>query len=279
YGLAKNKLQNLLESNPEERLVLPAKYNLLKIYELLGETGEANIAKNDIVTNYPDSRYTTILTNPELASARDDNSPESLYETLYEQFENQQHEAVISKSEEYINIFEGDPIVPKLELLKANASGRLHGYEAYAKAINYIAVTYANTPEGKQAQDIETNVLPRIANTAFVVDGSADNYKVVFRFEGSKKENLDSFKSTLDTVLKNIEYYSLDTSVDVYSPTTSLVIVHGLKNEQIAKTFDQLLTEDDKKKIAEPYFVISSTNYQITQIHKNLDSFLNNSNN
>src|SRR5690606_14929188 len=68
YGLAKNKLQNLLESNPEERLVLPAKYNLFKIYELLGETGEANIAKNDIVTNYPDSRYTTILTNPELAS-------------------------------------------------------------------------------------------------------------------------------------------------------------------------------------------------------------------
>src|SRR5690606_25490557 len=32
YELAKTKFQNLLISNPEERLVLPSKYNLYKIY-------------------------------------------------------------------------------------------------------------------------------------------------------------------------------------------------------------------------------------------------------
>jgi len=56
-------------------------------------------------------------------------------------------------------------------------------------------------------------------------------------------------------------------------------VVHGLKTSQVAKTFDQLLTEEDQKKIKVPYFVVSSTNYQIIQIHKNLDAYLNIDNN
>ncbi|PKQ45734.1 type IX secretion system periplasmic lipoprotein PorW/SprE [Confluentibacter flavum] len=279
YELAKDKFQNLLESNPEERLILPSKYNLYKIYEALGENDEANIAKNDIISNYPESRYATILSNPELASAKDENSPESLYEALYAKLENQEYEEVISKTEEYITMFDGEPIVPKLELLKTTASGRLYGYEAYAKGINYIAITYANTAEGKQAQDIEGQVLPKILSKDFVPDSPDDNFKVVFSFDNSKKENIESFKGTLDTILNNLKYYKLSSSKDVYNKDTTFVIIHGLKNEQIAKTFDQLLTKEDKQKIKEPYFAISSANYQIIQIHKNLDMYLNIGNN
>ena len=32
YELAKSKFETLLKSNPEERLILPSKYNLYKIY-------------------------------------------------------------------------------------------------------------------------------------------------------------------------------------------------------------------------------------------------------
>ena len=281
YELAKNKLQNLLKSNPEERLILPSKYNLYKIYELLGENDEASIAKTDIISNYPESRYATILNNPELASAKDDNSPESLYEALYHKYENQEYLEVISKSEEYINTFDAEPIVPKLELLKGTATGRLYGFEAYSKAINFIAVTYANTEEGIQAQDIETNVLPKLASTEFVQenDSIANNYKLVFKFENPKPDEVASFQKTLDEVLKNIKYYSLKSSVDVYNQITTFVIVHGLKNAQVAKTFNQLLSKEDNKKIKEPHFVITSTNYQIIQIHKNLDAYLNTGNN
>ncbi|WP_298340669.1 tetratricopeptide repeat protein [uncultured Algibacter sp.] len=281
YELAKDKFQNLLKSNPEERLVLPSKYNLFKIYELLGESDEASIAKDEIIAKYPDSRYATILKNPELVTERDENSPESLYEALYIQHENQEYVEVVSKSEDYIKTFDGEPLVPKFELLKATAMGRLYGYEAYKKAINYLAITYANTPEGKQAQDIEANLLPKVANKEFVksVDSISDNYKVIFKFEEPQTEAIAGFKETLDTVLKNVRYYKLNASIDVYNPKTKFVVVHGLKNEQVAKTFDQLLTEDDQKKIKAPYFVASSTNYQIIQIHKNLDTYLNLDNN
>ena len=281
YELAKDKFQNLLRSNPEERLILPSKYNLFKIYEFLGEKGEASIAKEDIIAKYPDSRYATLLKNPELVSERDENSPESLYEALYIQHKNQEYAEVISKSEEYINTFDGEPMVPKFELLKATATGRLYGYEAYKKAINYLAITYANTFEGKQAKNIEANILPKLASPNFIeeTDSISDNYKVIFKFKDPQPNAISSFKATLDDVLGHIKYYRLNASIDVYKPNTKFVVVHGLKTPQVAKTFNQLLTEDDQKKIKAPYFVVSSTNYQTIQIHKNLDTYLNMDNN
>lgn len=279
YELAKSKFKDVLKSNPEERLILPSKYNLYKIYMLLGQTDEASIAKNDIVSNFPESRYAVILSNPELASQQDENSPESVYESIYQQHENQEYAEVISKCETYINVFDGEPIVPKLELLKATATGRLLGFEPYSKAINYIAITYANTPEGQEAQNIETKVLPRLQSKEFVADSIANNYKVVFKFDKTEVSEIKKFKDTLDKVFKNIKYYDLSSSIDVYNPETTLVLVHGLKNKVVAKTFDQLLTKEDKKKIKKPFFVISSPNYQIVQVHKNLDNYLNTDNN
>ncbi len=281
YELSKSKFQNLLNSNPEERLILPSKYNLFKIYELLGENDEASITKDEIIATYPDSRYATILKNPELVTERDENSPESLYEALYIQHENQEYTDVISKSEDYIKTFDGESMVPKFELLKATATGRLYGYEAYQKAVNYLAITYANTPEGKQAQNIESNILPKLANKDFIeeADSISDNYKVVFKFKDPQPEAISSFKETLDEVLEHVRYYKLKASIDVYNPNTKFVVVHGLKTSQVAKTFDQLLTEEDQNKIKDPYFVVSSTNYQIIQIHKNLDVYLNIDNN
>lgn len=276
FELAKSKFQNLLKSNPEERLVLPSKYNLYKIYEALGEHDEAEIAKNDIITKYPESRYATILMNPDLLSEKDKNSPESLYESLYEKHENQAYATVISKAEEYINLYDGDAIVPKFELLKATALGRLNGYEAYQKAINYIAVTYANTPEGLHAQDIESNVLPKIENKAFVdeTNNLSGHYKVIFKFENSTPQTVQTFQKTLNEVLKNIKYYKLTSSIDVYNSNTTFVVVHGIKNGQVAKTFNQLLTKEDAKKIKQPYIAMASANYQIIQIHKNLNTYL-----
>ena len=67
YKLAKDKLEQLLKQNPEERLVLPAKYNLYKLYALLDLKRLQALIKNDIIENHPDSRYAEILLNPESA--------------------------------------------------------------------------------------------------------------------------------------------------------------------------------------------------------------------
>ncbi|WP_435135517.1 tetratricopeptide repeat protein [Formosa sp. A9] len=276
YNRSKTKLNTLLSNNPEERLIVPAKYNLYKDYELLGQTGEANIVKNDIITNYPESRYAEILRNPDAAVAADLNSPEAVYKSVYAKFEAQNYQEVIRLCDDQMRNFEGDNIVAKFDLLKATAIGRLYGYEAYAKAVNDVALTYANLPEGQRAEELTRNVIPSLEFTEFLEDDLGTSFKVVYQFEDASDKDIDAFVEQLQTQLKKIEhYYDLKTSKDVYTPKITFVIVHGFTNLVVAEGFKDLFKKNDKNRITKPYFVISSQNYQTVQIHKNLESYLN----
>ena len=98
YTLSQNKLEQLLKQFPEDRLVLPTKYNLYKVYSLLGLSQSQAILKKDIIENHKDSRYAAILLNPELALLNNENSPQSLYNNLYTQFELGNYQEVIDLS-------------------------------------------------------------------------------------------------------------------------------------------------------------------------------------
>ena len=273
YHLAKDKLLALLQNNPEERLILPSKYNLFKIYELLNLNGEAEIAKNDIISNYPDSRYAAILQNPDIALAEDENSPENIYENLYKQFEAQEYEEVIQKSDMYISRFEGEAIVPKFEFLKAVSKARLFGFESYKEAINYIALNYPNSPEGKKAEDMLKNVMPLLANTSFQDNTLGKHFKAIYTFEDATDEDIEEFIKQLNEAIVNIEHFELSTSKDKYNGNVTFVVVHGLTSIQAAQGFGELL-EEKKQNIDREYFGVSSQNYQIIQIHKNLEAYL-----
>ena len=275
YELSKDKLKVLLASNPEEKYIVPAKYNLYRDYEALGENSEAEIVKNDIISNYPETRYAQILKNPELASSEDLETPENVYVKLYQRFENQEYQTVIEQCEDYLSKFDGDPLIPKFELLKATSSGRLYGLDAYSKGINYVALTYPNTEEGKQATQISNEVLPRIADASFVQDSLVGNFKIVFRFKFDEDKQIQELKSQIDEIIKDPNYYDTSTSVDVYDPNNKFLILHGIITKSRVYGLIERLEKTTKKKVKTPYFVISSDNYRIVQIHKNLEAYLN----
>ncbi|WP_412987519.1 tetratricopeptide repeat protein [Pontimicrobium sp. IMCC45349] len=274
YTLAKDKLKTLLESNPEERLILPSKYNLYKIYNLLGLPGEAEIMKNNIISNHPDSRYAAILLNPESALAADENSPEFIYNALYKKFENEEYQLVIEQSDKHIITFDGEDIVPKFEFLKAVSKARLYGYESYKEAVNFIALNYPNSPEGKKAEEMMQNVMPMLANKDFVDDTAEKNFKVIYQFDvETPEEEINEFKKALDEAVKEVTYFNLYTSKDFYDGKKLFIVVHGLKSVEGALGFAEIL-EENEQTISKEYFGISSKNYQTIQIHKNLDEYL-----
>lgn len=273
YGLAKDKLSTLLDSNPEERLVLPSKYNLYKLYQLLEEEGEAEIMKQNIIKNHPDSRYAAILLNPNQDLGADENSPEFIYEKLYRQFEGQEYVTVIAECDKYITLFDGEAIVPKFEFLKAVSKARIYGYETYKEAVNFIALNYPNSPEGKKAEEMMQKVMPALAKSDFVDDSLAKNFKVIYQFVDATEEELETFKKELDEAVKEVQYFDLTTSKDIYNQNTTFIVVHGLKSINGALGFAEIL-KDNEKPIEKEYFSISSQNYQIVQIHKNLETYL-----
>ncbi|MEJ6791694.1 MAG: hypothetical protein QNK89_02870 [Lacinutrix sp.] len=276
FELSKSKFTNLLNNNPEERLILPSKYNLFKINEILRKTAAAESLKNDIISNYPETRYAQILSNPETALAKDDSSPESIYEETYRQFEAQEFEAVIKKCEQYVSAFEGDEIVPKFQLLKAFAKGRLEGFVAYKKALNDVAVNYANTEEGVQAQSIIDKSLKGLENSRFENDASATKCKVVYQFASTAKKEMKDFQKALEETLAEAKYNNMSSSIDVYDKDKTFIVVHGLRSIETAKAFIALFHEELREKIERPFFGISTNNYRTLQIHKNLQVYTTN---
>lgn len=281
--LSKSRFEDLLQNDPEERLILPSKYNLYKIYTELGMSNKVEAIKNDIVSNYPDSRYAEIILNPQSELSKDENSPEVIYTNLYKKFENEEYAEVITESNIQIKRLEGDDFLPKFEILKASAKGRLYGFEEYKKGIDYIALTYPNTDEGKKAQELLNNAIPVLAKKEFIEDDKATHFNVVYQFENGSGEDIDAFVKTLnEEIEKKIKYFDLTTSIDVYDENTTFVVVHGLTSIQGASGFAQLLQSDEKDsrgrpvkpKITKEYFAISSPNYAIIQRHKNLNAYL-----
>lgn len=282
FELAKFKLETLLKNNPEDRLILPSKYNLYRIYLELGLNRKAEAIKSDIIKNYPESRYAEILLNPESELSKDKNSPEAIYTRLYKKFENQEYAEVITTAEAQIKRLEGDDYVPKFEILKASAKGRLYGFDAYKEGINYIALTYANTEEGKKAQDLLKDAIPALAKKEFISDDKAQYFNVIYQFDKNSDEDIDAFIKILDEEVAKIYYFDLTTSKDLYDENTTFVVVHGLKSIQGASGFSEFLQSDEKDnrgrpikpKITKMYFAISSPNYAIIQRHKNLNAYL-----
>ena len=225
FELAQNKLENLLKNDPEDRLILPSKYNLYRIYMELGLATKAEAVKSDIIKSYPESRYAEILLNPQSELSRDENSPEAIYTRLYKQFNNEEYAQVITEAENQIKRLEGDDFVPKFEILKASAKGRLYGFEAYKEGIDYIALTYPNSEEGKKAQDIIKNAIPVLAKKEFVSDDKAQKFNVIFEFDNNSDEDIDAFIKILDEEVSKIRYFDLTTSKDVYDENTTFVVI------------------------------------------------------
>jgi tetratricopeptide (TPR) repeat protein len=153
--IAASRFENLLTFSPSDKMILPTKYHLFKIYSEI-DALKANKYKADITSNYSDSKYSKLILNPQLviAAADDENSPEKIYEAVYCNFEEEKFEEVITKSEKAIKIYDDLPILPKFELLRAYAIGKKSGVEAFKTALEFVKLNYANTEEGRKAAEV-----------------------------------------------------------------------------------------------------------------------------
>ncbi|PXX27796.1 lipopolysaccharide assembly protein LapB [Arenibacter sp. ARW7G5Y1] len=272
--LAAAKLESVLNSNPEERLIIPSKYNLYKIYEESGSSLATDM-KYDIIRNHPESRYAEILLNPQAVLTGSADSPDAKYQRLYKKFQNQEFLQVITGAEENISKYTGDPIVPKFEMLKANAIGRLQGFEDFKEALNYVALNYPNNPEGKKAQTMVAEQLPKLEPKVFSTETESTgtgNWKVVFPFKIRDDKRALRLKELLEKSLEDLKYKNV-VSKDIYNLEDQFVVVHGFKSKDFALGYAELIKNNKDYRIDDENFVILSNNYKIIQVHKNIADY------
>ncbi len=271
YDLASSKFEQLLRNNPEEKWILPSKYNLYKIYQITNPS-KAEAIKADISSTYPNSRYAQILnnTNPENGSNL---SPEEEYKKWYKLYKEEQYDVVLENIDNLINQYSGEDIVSKFELLKANTLAKVNGLEAYKKGLENVADNYPNSEEGKNAREILEKQIPSLEKLDFTtVDGKS--WKILYSVPNNDTKTAKKIEEAIKVFLLVENFERLTTSFDKYNKTESFFVIHGIKSEAYARDLAGVFRDDKKYKITHPAIIISSENYKIVQMKKNLQTYL-----
>lgn len=271
YELATNRLEQLLQNNPEEKLILPTMYNLYKIYQITN-SGKAESMKSKINGQFPNSRYAQIINNTNQEETSQEGSPDAVYKKIYSLYGQEQFTTVLEQVNIAITQFPGDEILPKLELLRANTIGKLRGLLAYKNALQYVADTYSNTEEGKKAQDVLTNQIPLLEKIDF---GTVEtkNWKIVYKVASREAENTKSIEEKIKKFIANLNP-RLTYSYDVYTENESFIVIHGMYSQTEGQNVIDQLKENKEYKIVDPAILISNENYKVIQIKKNLNDYL-----
>ncbi|MEN8703095.1 MAG: hypothetical protein ABF286_02940, partial [Polaribacter sp.] len=86
------------------------------------------------------------------------NEIEKLYKEMYFLYKEEAFDETVIKINEILPTVQNSKLIPKFELLKAYAIGKYKDKESYKVAMNFVAVRYGNTIEGKQAKKIVTQL-------------------------------------------------------------------------------------------------------------------------
>ncbi|WP_395048249.1 gliding motility protein, partial [Flavobacterium sp.] len=251
YELSASKFELLLKSNPEERLILPSMYNLYKIYEITNKS-KAEVVKNQIIANYPNTRYAQILSGTIVEENAIAQTPEAVYKTIYKQFSNQEYVTVLETIEKSLAQFAGDDLIPKFELLKASAIGKIKGVEEYKKSLNFVALNFPNTKEGKQAEDILRTNIPILEQMTFKNDTLSKSWKILYKAGARDADDTKTLIEKINKYIKEKQYDTFSVSYDVYNESENFVIIHGIKSKEYSDYFVEILKDTKDYKIVTP---------------------------
>lgn len=272
YQLAVNRFEKLLKDNPEERLVLPSMYNLVKLYEIL-DKDRAEAIKGSIISEYPNSRYAQILKNPSAEIQESNDSPNSVYQNIYKQYKNSEYKAVLTATDIAINRFNGDEIVPKFELLKANVTGKLGGLGEFRTALNYVALNYPNVEEGKKAEKLLAVDLPKLEALQLSKDPSK-NWKILYSTKDFEDTSTKVLREKIKKFIADRNLTKLSVSMDIYTMNDNFIVIHGITSQDLANGVAGVLKEFKEYKVQETPIIISAENYTVVQIKKNLADYV-----
>ena len=153
--LAIEKLERVNTLNTNKDLILPINWHLYNVYKDLGDD-KSNKYKNVILTDYPKTKFAQVIKNPNKPSEEEIsvNEIEELYKKVYHLYKDDKFKETIENIDKALPTVKNSKLIAKFELLKAYAVGKFKDREAYKAAMDFVAVSYGNTEEGKQAKRI-----------------------------------------------------------------------------------------------------------------------------
>jgi hypothetical protein len=110
-------------------------------------------------------------------------------------------------------------------LLKAKLGARLLGLEEYRKSLNFVALNYPNSEEGKEADKILKTDLPALEKLEF--GRPAVSWKIVFKFDSPDDPRIKPLSEKIQKYIKEGLNNYITLSNDVYTLNENMLVING----------------------------------------------------
>jgi tetratricopeptide (TPR) repeat protein len=291
----------LLKNYPDTKYKLQSYYNLYKLYYLTKEYKKAEEYKNIIISQYPDSEYAKVLSDPEYFKQLEkiDNQIKFMYKATYKFFINNNCSNVYRNYRYADSTYHSSKYIPKFALLSTLCIGHSGDSVAFTDSLINFIKYYPNTEEAEYAKEVLSALdrSPRevvlekkeetfgddLNSTANLDSVSIDMYKFnpnskhhYIVIIDNKKANANRIKFNL--INFNLDYYSFlefNVNSELLSAEYTLVDISTFKNKSMATNYLESIevvgdifdnTDNDAYKI----FIISESNLKTFKTDKSI---------
>ncbi len=154
--LAIKNLERLQKQQLNKDLELPISYHLYQIYTEVNNIEKANKYKDVILNNYPETTFAQIIVNPnkKLTEQKKEDIVLTKYKEIYYLYKQNKFEEAVNEIDGFSITINNSKLIPKFALLKALSLGKYKDKDTYKKALEFVAIGYANKEEGVKAKEI-----------------------------------------------------------------------------------------------------------------------------
>lgn len=156
YEMAFDAYNDLIERYPNGENKVAAYYSIYKLYLLQNDLSKAEVYKNMIIRNYPESIYAKVLIDPNYSKEfeKAETEKKNYYLQTLELYRNRDFLQVISRSENAMRKYKDSEYVPKYAYLKAISFGELHGVTVLRPELEKIIKDYKNDPVAESSENL-----------------------------------------------------------------------------------------------------------------------------
>jgi len=261
---------------------LDSYYYLYLDYLDLNNMAKAEEYKNKIIQKYPDSKYASILNDPNFyaKSKNKASKQDEYYATVYSLFEKGQYPQALDLIEKSANTMaENNPHLAKISLIRAMCIGNRDGKDEYIKELNNVIISYPNTPEQSKAKEImrflggDKNAFTRAniedVDKIYQKDENEGHYVTVITYDLEETKHVNVKVAISEYNKKNFKVERLqigDASLNI-TDNSQIILIRKFDNAAKAMDYYKKVMKDKDEYLGQPnlnvdIFAISQRNYR-----------------
>jgi tetratricopeptide (TPR) repeat protein len=280
---------------PDNQYLGASYYYLYKIYEEKENVSKADYYKNLLITKFPNSDYSRILTDPNYYKTLDSlkNLVAGYYKTTYLAYTSADYNTVIRNCDSALIKYNSKEYNPKFEYLKALAIAKTQGVEMYKKALQAIIQKYPSSEVKTLAQNTLNTLNDMSGNGSGTPDSTGNNPKDanLYKFNpgdfhfyimvvDARNININEMKIAFSD--HNLKMYSLDKLiVNTLFLDEKREVINVARFDNKDKAMDYYLSVTNNTTLTSKikngdyqHFVISANNYSTFYKSKDVEKYL-----